>query len=205
MKLYFVRHGETRENVGNIIQGHQAGTLTDLGHAQARRLAQRLGAVEFDAIYASDLGRVVETARYVGAFQRAAVEYDQRLRERGAGIFEGRPRQVLWEAEALSGQPQAEFRPEGGESFLDLQARIEGFVNSILDQHQGQTVLALAHGGWNRQLLGWALELPIVKSLDLVQINTCVNLVEIDLLSRFTVHLSNCITHLDPDLHPAKM
>ena len=76
MKLYFVRHGETRENVENIIQGHQAGTLTDLGHKQARRLAERLSEIDFTAIYASDLGRVLDTARYVGAFQSAPIQLD---------------------------------------------------------------------------------------------------------------------------------
>lgn len=200
MKLYFVRHGQTRENVSNTIQGHQPGTLTELGHEQAHRVARRLAEVEFDAIYASDLGRVVDTARYVGALQRASISYDQRLRERGAGIYEGKPRLVLWEAEAASGQPQIEYRPEGGESFLDLQARIESFVESAHERHRGQTVLVLSHGGWNRQLLGQALDLPVDESLHLAQNNTCVNLVEIDSSRRFTVHLTNCVSHLEPDL-----
>ncbi|MEY4166368.1 MAG: hypothetical protein RIR52_192 [Acidobacteriota bacterium] len=202
MRLFFVRHGQTRENVSNIIQGHQAGTLTDLGHAQARRVGRRLAEVEFDAIYASDLGRVVETARYVEAWQRVPVGYDRRLRERGAGVYEGQPRQVLWDAEASSGLSQVEFRPEGGESFLDLQTRIESFVESSLQRHRGQTVLVLSHGGWNRQLVGWALGLPIIESLDLKQVNTCVNLVEVESSGHFTLHLANCVSHLEPDLTP---
>jgi 2,3-bisphosphoglycerate-dependent phosphoglycerate mutase len=198
MKLYFVRHGETRENVENIIQGHQAGTLTALGHEQARRLGERLSHIPFAAIYASDLGRVQETARYVAPFQSVAVRYDERLRERGAGIYEGLPRQVLWDAEATSGQPQIEFRPEGGESFLDLQVRIESFVETSLSRHPGQSVLVLSHGGWNRQLLGWARQMSVVEALELPQINTCVNFIEIDAARRFTIHLANCISHLEP-------
>lgn len=198
MKLYFVRHGETRENVENIIQGHQAGTLTDLGHKQARRLAERLSEIAFTAIYASDLGRVLDTARYVGAFQSAPIQLDERLRERGAGIYEGLPRQVLWDAEATSGQPQIEFRPEGGESFLDLQARIEAFVEASFSRHPGEEVLVLSHGGWNRQLLGWARQIGVAEALDLPQTNTCVNIIEIDPAKRFTVHLANSVSHLEP-------
>ena len=187
--------------MANIIQGHQPGRLTPLGHEQARRVAERLREIEFDAIYASDLGRVVETARYIMAHQPGAPIYDVRLRERGAGVYEGLPRQHLWDAEAGSGVPQVEFRPEGGESFLDLQARIESFVESSRTRHAGQTVLALSHGGWNRQLLGLAMGLPVVESLDLPQINTCVNLVEIDETGRFNIHLSNSTSHLGPELH----
>ncbi|MFM8392879.1 MAG: histidine phosphatase family protein [Acidobacteriota bacterium] len=198
MKLYFVRHGETRENVENIIQGHQPGTLTAQGHEQAQRLAARLAEIDFTAIYASDLGRVVDTARYVTARQAAPLRFDERLRERGAGIYEGLPRQVLWDAEASSGEPQIEFRPEGGESFLDLQARIDSFVETALDRHAGQSVLVLSHGGWNRQLLGRARQLSVAESLDLPQINTCVNIIEIDAARRFTIHLANCVSHLEP-------
>jgi broad specificity phosphatase PhoE len=211
MKLYFVRHGQTEENVANIIQGHQPGRLTPIGHEQARRVAEWLREIQFDAIYASDLGRVVETTRYVANYQRVPVNYDPRLRERGAGIYEGLPRQELWQAEAESGQPQIEFRPEGGESFLDLQARIESFFESSLRRHAGQSVLVMSHGGWNRQLLGMAMGLSIAASLDLPQYNTCVNLVEpvgpaepvkIDAVKRLTIHLANSTSHLEPELSP---
>lgn len=202
MKIYFVRHGQTEENVANIIQGHQPGKLTAVGHEQARRVGKRLGEIEFDAIYSSDLGRVVETARYVADYQKASITYDPRLRERGAGIFEGLPRQELWNAEDGSGQPQIEFRPEGGESFLDLQVRIESFLESSLLRHAGESVLVLSHGGWNRQLLGLAMELSIAASLELPQYNTCVNLVEIDVTNRLTLHLANSTSHLEPELSP---
>jgi broad specificity phosphatase PhoE len=205
MKLYFVRHGQTEENVANIIQGHQPGRLTPLGHEQARRVAERLREIEFDAIYASDLGRVVETAHHIMVHQLrhqpAGLIYDARLRERGAGVYEGLPRQHLWDAESGSGVAQIEFRPAGGESFLDLQARIESFVESSRARHAGQSVLVLSHGGWNRQLLGLAMGLPVVESLDLPQNNTCVNLVEIDDAGRFTIHLANSTSHLGPELH----
>lgn len=200
MKLYFVRHGQTEENVANIIQGHQPGRLTPLGHEQARRVAERLREISFDAVYASDLGRVVETARHVMVHHPVPLTYDERLRERGAGVYEGLPREVLWEAEAGSGQPQIEFRPAGGESFLDLQARIESFLESSRIRHAGQSILVLAHGGWNRQLLGLAMGIPVVDSLELPQINTCVNLVEVDDSGSFTVHLANSTSHLGPEL-----
>lgn len=198
MNLYIVRHGETEENVNNIIQGHQAGTLTALGHEQARLLAQRLRELRFDAIYASDLGRVVDTARYILQYQTAPIEYDPLLRERGAGIYETHPRQRLWEAEMGSGLPLADFRPEGGESFRDLQDRVERFIDFLRQRHTDETILLVSHGGWNRQFLGVARHIGLEESFDISQKNTCVNIVEFRGENHFTVHLVNCISHLDP-------
>lgn len=200
MKLYIVRHGQTEENVSQTIQGHQPGRLTEVGHEQARRVAHRLSEIRFDAIYSSDLGRVVETARYIMQFQEAPIVYDPLLRERGAGVYEGHPRQLLWDAEAQSGMAQIEFRPEGGESFLDLQARIDAFVGMGRRRHSGETILIVSHGGWNRQLLGQAMNRSIADSLDISQINTCVNIVETPEEDRYTIHLINCVSHLGPEL-----
>ena len=199
MKIYFIRHGQTVENLHGILQGHQPGTLTKLGHAQAQRVAERLSQIPFDAIYASDLGRVVETARYVGAQQAAPVVYDPQLRERGVGIYEGLPRRVLWEAEAKSGQPAVDFRPDGGESFRDLQERIEQFLRRLQQEAAGKTVLLVSHGGWNRQLIGQAMRRSIGESLQIEQFNTCVNLVSWPEEGPLSIELTNCVRHLEAE------
>lgn len=199
MKIYFIRHGQTVENLHGILQGHRSGTLTELGHAQAQRVAERLREISFDAIYASDLGRVVETARYVAAQQAASVVYDPQLRERGVGIYEGLPRHVLWEAEANSSQPAVDFRPEGGESFRDLQERIEQFLGRLQQEAAGKTVLLVSHGGWNRQLLGQAMGRSIGESLEIEQFNTCVNLVDCPEEGPLSIELINCVRHLEAE------
>jgi broad specificity phosphatase PhoE len=197
MKIYCIRHGQTIENVREIIQGHQPGSLTEIGHAQAQRVAERLREIGFDLIYASDLGRVVETTRYVLAHQDAPVVYDALLRERGAGIYEGLPRQVLWEAEAKSGQPIVDFRPEGGESFRDLQERIVGFLGRLQREAAGKTVLLVSHGGWNRQLIGQVMGRSIEESLEIGQVNTCVNLLDCPGEGQYSIELVNCVRHLE--------
>jgi broad specificity phosphatase PhoE len=197
MKIYVVRHGQTVENFAEIIQGHQPGVLTELGHAQAQRVAERLREVSFDAIYASDLGRVVQTARYIATHHTVPVVYDPLLRERGAGIYEGLPRRDLWQAEAESGQPIVDFRPEGGESFRDLQERIEQFLRRLRQEAAGKTVLLVSHGGWNRQLLGQMMGYSIEESLPIVQVNTCVNLLDCPEDGPVSIELINCVRHLE--------
>lgn len=196
MKLYLVRHGLTAENAGGIIQGHNPGQLTALGIEQAQRLAERLKRVRFDAIYASDLRRAADTARLIARFQAAPVQYTTQLRERHAGIFQGRRAEELEQAQAQSGVPQKDFRPLGGESYVDLRARVANFVASLRQAHPHHTVLLIAHGRWNRMLLGMALGKTIEESVAIKQVNTCVNIIEWDEQDRCSVPLLNCAKHL---------
>ncbi len=200
MKVYFVRHGQTEENISNTLQGHQPGRLTETGREQARRLGERLSGVVFDAIYASDLGRVVDTTGYIlheRTGSEVPVSYDWRLRERGVGIYEGRQREVLQEAELSTPLPRVEFRPEGGESFLDLLARVESFMAGLRERHaDGQTILLVSHGGWNRVLISLAEGMSLDDSLELSQRNTCVNVLEWVGGQGYRLLLRDCIDHL---------
>jgi broad specificity phosphatase PhoE len=196
MKLYLVRHGLTVENATGIIQGHNPGELTELGIAQAQRLAERLKGVHFDAIYASDLRRAADTARAIARYHTMPVHYTEHLRERHAGIFQGRPATEFEQAQAQSGLPHKDFCPVGGESYADLRARVANFITGLRRTHARHTVLLVAHGRWNRMLLGLALGKSIEESLDIKQANTCVNIIEWDEQGRCSVPLLNCAEHL---------
>jgi len=55
MILYFIRHGEP---------DYQNDSLTKVGHQQAKKLAEHIDALMLDEIYASPMGRAVQTAAY---------------------------------------------------------------------------------------------------------------------------------------------
>ena len=59
--LYLVRHGQTKENLERIFQGHLPGTLTEEGIEQAKQLREELKDIKFDSIICSDLQRAVDT------------------------------------------------------------------------------------------------------------------------------------------------
>jgi hypothetical protein len=99
VRVFIVRHGETEWNTERRWQGQGDSALTSTGVKQARAIGRRLSSVHqsggkiFSAIYSSDLGRCVNTARIIAdEIQFEDVTIDSRLRERSFGIFEGKTR-----------------------------------------------------------------------------------------------------------------
>lgn len=146
-----VRHGETAWNRESRIQGHLDIPLSPLGLAQAQRLAQALAGEPLDAIYASDLGRARQTAAAVAERVGLPVLEDAGLRERGFGCFEGLSWSEIesrWPEQALRWKRRdPDFGAEGGERLQDFYARAVGTVERLAQDHPGQTLLIVAHGG----------------------------------------------------------
>lgn len=59
--FYFARHGETRFNVQNRVQGWCDTALTEVGLQDARTLGRGLARGIFAAAWSSDAGRAQET------------------------------------------------------------------------------------------------------------------------------------------------
>ena len=161
--IYYIRHGETSWNAAGRLQGAQDIPLNDLG----RRQAAAAGNILLD-LFAHD-GRDRSSLDFVASpliRARATMELvrgelnlpsdgyalDPRLREIGYGQWEG---STLPEAQV--GDPQLFARrlsekwtvsPPGGESYVEVQARVQDWYRSL----RGDTV-AVAHGGTARALM----------------------------------------------------
>ena len=88
--LYLVRHGLTEFNVQERIQGLCDSDLTEKGRAEAAKLAKALAEIDFKEIYASMLGRTIQTAEIIKGSRRLPVQSLPELNEMGIGIWEGR-------------------------------------------------------------------------------------------------------------------
>ena len=88
--LFLVRHGETVDNVRQIMQGQTQGCLNERGREQAQQVAQRLADEPIDAIIASDLQRAIQTAEIIAVPHGLPVRTTPLLRERDWGSFTGR-------------------------------------------------------------------------------------------------------------------
>ena len=152
-RIVAIRHGETAWNASTRIQGHTDIPLNDHGQRQAQLLAQALAQADpIDAIYSSDLKRALATAQALSQQTGAHLVTHVGLRERAFGDFEGRsfaqieqemPEQAqLWRTRVPDWTP-----PGGGESLLAMQQRVMTTVNALAEQHPGQQIAVVAHGG----------------------------------------------------------
>jgi probable phosphoglycerate mutase len=64
-RVFLIRHGATVLTAEDRFAGATDVELSDEGREQARRLAERLSTEKVAAVYASPLGRTVETASII--------------------------------------------------------------------------------------------------------------------------------------------
>jgi probable phosphoglycerate mutase len=150
-RILAVRHGETAWNRDTRIQGHSDIELNEHGRWQAARLADALRDEPIDACYASDLLRALETAQAVARTRGQTVTTHTGLRERCFGRFEGHTWTELehrFPEESLAWRKRVpDFAPAGGESLLQLEARVVSTVRELAARHPGEQILMVAHGG----------------------------------------------------------
>ena len=157
VRILLARHGETLFNVQGRWQGQSDSPLTDRGLAQAQELGRALAREAIAAVYSSDLGRALQTAREVAAPHGLVVRTDVRLREIFTGGFTGKSTAEI-DAE-YPGQRQAwakapaGMRLPAGETLLEAQTRALAFFAETMPRHIDQTVVVISHGGIGQSIL----------------------------------------------------
>lgn len=151
IRLILVRHGETDWNIQQRYQGHSDTKLNQTGINQAKNLACELASEKLDAIYSSDLTRAMQTAAIINDGRNLPIHKLQELRECSFGIWEGKTFREMEqhfpeEVARIKGDPVKQIRA-GGESRDQLSTRIGQAMQQIIDSHQNQSVLVVAHGG----------------------------------------------------------
>jgi len=145
MKLIVVRHGETKESVNQIIHGNLDGTLSGKGVEQAKKVAIELKNEHFDQVYSSDLGRCVNTAKYIMQYHpEPKLQLTSEIREMNFGTTKRRYSRSEWDK--LGGNI-LERRFQEGESVLDMRQKVIAFTNMLLNKFSNQKILLVTHGG----------------------------------------------------------
>ena len=138
--------------------------MSPTGRVQAAALAETLRSRSIDAVYTSDLRRAVETAEILSNGRGLAITQTPALRELAFGRWEGLTYDEIRHAYPAELQAwladRLDAAPPGGESLAQLNARLQAIVEQLSQDHAGQTVLVVAHGGPLQLLLATALGLP---------------------------------------------
>ena len=156
-RVFLVRHGATVLSAEDRFAGATDIDLSDEGREQTERLAERLRAEKIAAVYASPLGRTVETASILAGPLGRKVEARDGLREISHGRWERLTRKEVEErfpeeAAAWEEDPFT-FAPEGGESGLAVTARALPVLLELVKAHPGEAILVVSHKATIRLLV----------------------------------------------------
>ena len=176
MRIIFVRHGHP---------DYKNDCLTDLGHLQAVRCAERLRNEKIDKIFSSSCGRAYETALHIAEGRDLVVEKLDFMREIGWGPVGGKGENGYdpWSLSAKmvqSGQSlmsptwplEAPFNTSfTTECCLKVGVDIDNWLESLGYKREGEfyrncgerykTVLLASHGGSSTAALSHIFNLPM--------------------------------------------
>ena len=119
------------------------------------RTRKKMNPIEkIDAIFSSDLKRAKDTTHEIVKFHNIPIHYTVEIRERKMGIFEGKHEEEFFRTVDESKLPRTQYKPEGGESFVEVKKRAQDFINKLFKNYKGKTVLVVSHGGFIKMMLG---------------------------------------------------
>jgi len=162
--VLLVRHGVT-PTTGRLLPGRRRGLhLSDQGRRQAEGLVSRVAAVaKLAAIYSSPLERARETVAPLARARGLAVRVEPGLLEIETGAWTGlslkrAARRPEW---AVVQRHASGFRFPGGESFVEMQARMASTIGRLVERHRGQTIVVASHADPIKTLVAHALGTPL--------------------------------------------
>jgi isoleucyl-tRNA synthetase len=150
-KFFFIRHGESENNVADILNGDQSKVshLTALGKKEAGDAAKKLKSEKIDVIYASPFMRTQETAAIIAeaiGYPKDKIITDSRLREQGFGELEGHDG---GEYNNLFESREDYFtKPEKGvETRYQAKQRVGSFLEEVDRTQKGKNIIVVSHSG----------------------------------------------------------
>lgn len=168
------------EHVGKSSLLRYHSYLSDIHGRHGQQMEQN---GKLKAVYTSDLSRAEKSAEVVAGPHGIVPVNVTELRERSFGIWEGMSfseikEQYPGEFDAWAGNP-LQHSPIGGESTIDVRDRVLPAVSRILEEHKGDEIAIVAHGGVNRIILCHFLGVPLENIFRIEQDYAAVNIIEI--------------------------
>lgn len=137
-KLIAVRHGESEHNIKGVINGDPKIIfhLSGLGKVQAQQIAENWSTGNIKAIIVSEMLRTQETALPLANKLNLPLQIDSRLNDIYAGGLEGMP---IEKFRLMTSN--AKIKIQNSETSSDVARRIKSFLEDMLNQYDGQTIV----------------------------------------------------------------
>lgn len=159
-----LRHGQCEG--GDIFRGHFDAQLTAAGLVQMQAACAG-SKILWDVIISSPLQRCWHFAQSC-APSTTSVRTDGRLKEMSFGDWDGKNIADVWHSDeariaAWSRDPSS-VTPPNGEPLVAVDQRVAQFLEDCVNQHHGQKILLVTHGGIIRVLLTRILGMPLAHA-----------------------------------------
>ncbi|MDF2524875.1 MAG: Phosphoglycerate mutase [Clostridiales bacterium] len=202
-RLIIVRHAQAEGNISREFHGWTDSGLTELGHIQAEKVADRLKEIPIDILYSSSLTRTLQTAEYISKVKTLPIIRTDKLKEINGGDWEGvlfSELPNLWpdEYETWENKPQSHKMPNG-ESMDEFQRRLIEEVEYIINHNTGKNIGIVTHGTAIKAMMcffkGFGLcEMSNIPWCD----NTAVTILDYE-EGKYTPVLEGDASHLDKE------
>jgi len=170
MRCYLVRHGQTRWNDENRLQGHSDLSLSPLGVEQADQVGRYFAALHtgngsVEAVYASPLKRSFETAHAIKRHTGLEPTLEPTLMEMHLGAWEGlTPEEIDTQFAGAYHQWReisSQVQIPGAESLEQFRGRVRSaFTQIVTTCREKGAVVIVTHGGVIASLLADCLARP---------------------------------------------
>ena len=156
-----IRHGEPVG--GSRYRGQIDDPLSATGWTQMWKAVGKEH--PWQAIVSSPLSRCLDFASELSERSRISLEIDERLKEIGFGVWQGKTREEITQYDP--GVLQRFYRdpmshhPDGGEGLAEFKHRVVDAWQDLLNRHAGKHILLVCHAGPIRMVLSHILEIPL--------------------------------------------
>ena len=144
-----LRHAHSKANSAGILAGQLEGIgLSNDGFAQVDKLSSALKDLKINRIISSPMQRCLETVENLAKSKMKRVSIDKRLIEMNYGSWSGEKLSKLSQMKdwkVIQSKPST-FRFPNGESFKELEARIESLLKQLSRKYPKETILLITHG-----------------------------------------------------------
>jgi alpha-ribazole phosphatase/probable phosphoglycerate mutase len=181
-RAWLIRHGEPEEKARNLCYGSLNLGLSDTGRSQMSQVAEYLKNEPIANIYCSPRARALESSALLAAGTSRPLHVTPELAEMNFGDFEGLSYDEIAARypdayrEWMNTPTKVQF-PNGG-SFAEMRTRVLQAFHTLIDSNRDLTIALVSHGGVNRILIAWALQMPDDCLFRLAQHHAAVNLLE---------------------------
>lgn len=156
-KFILVRHGLSTANNTGVFCGQYDAPLTEEGFVQAKDVAKYVFEnYKIDAIYSSDLSRVIDTIAPTARLFNLEIIKTKELREIDVGSWQGKSLTQIEKEDPETFLPyqacDTSVKLGGAESFDDIAERAMAFLKQLAKDNPDKTILIGSHGGVIRTL-----------------------------------------------------